>query len=368
MLSETLAEVAEGGREAFYGGRAARAIVRLSGGLLTAGDLAGPHAQWVTPLGAEVFGKTGWTIPPNSQGYLTLAALSVFEMLGPPPDPDRLSWWHLLIESYRFGGLGTRPGGRRFPVRSPSAGVVGGSRPTGGEGGPNKLRPRRSLAFSPPASGWHCLPVRRGLPRHGRLHDLIQLLGYGGRGGGLRVLPAQSGTRLLPPTRPSQPTRSGEATASHTVPHFVDRQGWKPGRAARHQRRRSSATAPVPDGGASVRIGGGAGLRPGRSPLDYAPFWSRSAVPGAAGSRCLPENQSQPGADGPFRGDHLPSAEGMGTGFGHRGRRGWKPAGFFRSPCGGGIAGVPTGWLRDTITLIRADRGMRGSRWASLGK
>ena len=101
MLSETLAEVAEGGREAFYGGRAARAIVRLSGGLLTAGDLARPHAQWVTPLGAEVFGKTGWTIPPNSQGYLTLAALSVFEMLDPPPDPDRLSWWHLLIESYR---------------------------------------------------------------------------------------------------------------------------------------------------------------------------------------------------------------------------------------------------------------------------
>ena len=40
-------------------------------------------------------------VPPNSQGYLTLAAGAVFERLEPPEDPEDPRSWHLAIEAYR---------------------------------------------------------------------------------------------------------------------------------------------------------------------------------------------------------------------------------------------------------------------------
>ena len=47
-----------------------------------------------------MFGITGWTVPPNSQGYLTLATLGVFERYG-PPRPETAGWVHVLAEAYR---------------------------------------------------------------------------------------------------------------------------------------------------------------------------------------------------------------------------------------------------------------------------
>jgi gamma-glutamyltranspeptidase / glutathione hydrolase len=100
-LATTLESVAEGGRDAFYGGPAGREIGAATGGAITPDDLARPQADWVEPIGAPMQGLEAWTIPPNSQGYLTLAALRIFELLDPPDDPDDPAWWHLLIESYR---------------------------------------------------------------------------------------------------------------------------------------------------------------------------------------------------------------------------------------------------------------------------
>ena len=48
-----------------------------------------------------MFGLTGWTIPPNSQGYITLAAAWVLERLGPPADPTDPAFHHAVIEAYR---------------------------------------------------------------------------------------------------------------------------------------------------------------------------------------------------------------------------------------------------------------------------
>ena len=100
-LAATLRAVGAGGRDAFYLGDPAQDVVVELGGLITLDDLARPHADWVTPISCEVGGMSAWTIPPNSQGYLGLATLAVFEMLGPPSDPAHPDWWHLLIEAYR---------------------------------------------------------------------------------------------------------------------------------------------------------------------------------------------------------------------------------------------------------------------------
>ena len=100
-LAATLRAVGEGGRDAFYLGDPAQDIVDELGGLVTHGDLARSHADWVSPIACAVGDMSAWTIPPNSQGYLGPATLAVFEMLGPPADPADPDWWHLLIEAFR---------------------------------------------------------------------------------------------------------------------------------------------------------------------------------------------------------------------------------------------------------------------------
>ena len=100
-LATTLMSIADGGRAAFYQGKAGQDIIIAVDGLITDRDLERVNAQWVDPIGADVAGMTAWTIPPNTQGYLGPGTLAVFEMLEPPDDPEDPLWWHLLIEAYR---------------------------------------------------------------------------------------------------------------------------------------------------------------------------------------------------------------------------------------------------------------------------
>jgi gamma-glutamyltranspeptidase/glutathione hydrolase len=100
LLATTLSDIATDGTGAFYTGRAGSAISDAVDGRITRDDLAAYQPEWIEPARLDVFGSTGWTIPPSSQGYLTLATLGVFERLE-PPDIDDPIWTHLLIESYR---------------------------------------------------------------------------------------------------------------------------------------------------------------------------------------------------------------------------------------------------------------------------
>ena len=100
-LATTLENIARDGAASFYKGAPAHNITEATGGVITSSDLASVRADWVAPLGLELFGLTGWTIPPNSQGYLTLASLGVLAQLNPPDDPESALAWHLAIESYR---------------------------------------------------------------------------------------------------------------------------------------------------------------------------------------------------------------------------------------------------------------------------
>ncbi len=99
-LAATLRMIASGGRKAFYEGPPGEDIANAVG-LITAEDLSRLQAEWVEPIGTQVFGLAAWTVPPNSQGYLGPATLRIFERLNPPNDAEDPLWWHLLIESYR---------------------------------------------------------------------------------------------------------------------------------------------------------------------------------------------------------------------------------------------------------------------------
>lgn len=99
-LAATLERIADLGRDAIYSGQTAQALSAAVDGAITADDLARSQADWVEPLSVDVFGFTAWTVPPNSQGYLTLATLGVLARCGLPDLDDPLAW-HRSIEAYR---------------------------------------------------------------------------------------------------------------------------------------------------------------------------------------------------------------------------------------------------------------------------
>jgi gamma-glutamyltranspeptidase/glutathione hydrolase len=92
------------GRDGFYGGEFGSGLVTVTGGLLSEADVTARHAEWVEPLSATAYGVDLHTVPPNSQGYLTLGAALVAEQLDLPDESDDPRWAHLLIEASIVAG------------------------------------------------------------------------------------------------------------------------------------------------------------------------------------------------------------------------------------------------------------------------
>ena len=101
-VARTLEGIARAGRDAFYGGEFGEGLLRLGAGEYAERDLATPLADWVTPLRLEAWGRVLWTVPPNSQGFLTLAASWIAAGLPLPADSADPAWAHLMIEAARF--------------------------------------------------------------------------------------------------------------------------------------------------------------------------------------------------------------------------------------------------------------------------
>ncbi|WP_146605272.1 gamma-glutamyltransferase family protein [Jiangella anatolica] len=101
QLAATLRLVADGGRAAFYEGPPGAAISAAVDGVITTSDLERSQADWVVPVSASAWGVTGWTVPPNSQGYLAVGGAAVLERLGWTDDPGDPRSWHLQIEAHR---------------------------------------------------------------------------------------------------------------------------------------------------------------------------------------------------------------------------------------------------------------------------
>ena len=103
-VARTLDAIVAHGRDGFYGGEFGAGLLGLGPGYFAAGDLATPLARWAPALSERAWGHRLWTVPPASQGYLTLAGAWIADGLDLPHDPGDPRWAHLLIESARQAG------------------------------------------------------------------------------------------------------------------------------------------------------------------------------------------------------------------------------------------------------------------------
>ena len=103
-IARTLRAIAHHGRDGFYLGEFGRGLQELGGGHFAPADFATSAAAWSTPLRATAWDHDLWTVPPPSQGYLTLAGAVVAQEAGLGADPDDPQWAHLLVETWRAVG------------------------------------------------------------------------------------------------------------------------------------------------------------------------------------------------------------------------------------------------------------------------
>jgi gamma-glutamyltranspeptidase/glutathione hydrolase len=105
-LARTLRTIAKGGRDAFYRGDIARAIVdycQKNGGFLAMDDFAAQKAEWVEPISTTYRGHTLFEMPPNGQGLTALLLLNILEgvdVQSMRSDPAR--YYHTLIEATKI--------------------------------------------------------------------------------------------------------------------------------------------------------------------------------------------------------------------------------------------------------------------------
>ncbi|HYJ12403.1 MAG TPA: gamma-glutamyltransferase family protein, partial [Thermomicrobiales bacterium] len=94
------------GRDGFYSGEIGTAIattIRELGGWLDAEDLAAHRGEWVEPIATTYRDVTVKTLPPNTQGLVTLLALRMAEREELGGTWGSLSHLHPLVEAARRG-------------------------------------------------------------------------------------------------------------------------------------------------------------------------------------------------------------------------------------------------------------------------
>jgi gamma-glutamyltranspeptidase/glutathione hydrolase len=130
-LAKALRLIQAEGRDAFYKGAIADAIVRkvqTGGGIMSREDLAAYEAAWVEPITTNYHGYDIFQLPPPGQGMAALQMLNVLETCVPklgydlttlgPSDPMK---WHLLVEAKKLAyadlyAKNADPGFTRVPV------------------------------------------------------------------------------------------------------------------------------------------------------------------------------------------------------------------------------------------------------------
>eukprot|EP00929_Paragymnodinium_shiwhaense_P049427 TRINITY_DN24932_c0_g1_i3.p1 TRINITY_DN24932_c0_g1~~TRINITY_DN24932_c0_g1_i3.p1 ORF type:complete len:559 (+),score=152.90 TRINITY_DN24932_c0_g1_i3:90-1766(+) len=105
-MASSLKELAEGGKAAFYQGRAGKAIVELLsslGGVMTLEDLAKHETTFPKPISAKYHGVDVYEHPPNGQGIAALLALRMLDEMGAEKlQHNGTEYLHLLIEVMRL--------------------------------------------------------------------------------------------------------------------------------------------------------------------------------------------------------------------------------------------------------------------------
>lgn len=105
-LAATLEAIGAGGRDAFYKGPIARAIVadmRKRDGLLEERDFAEHRADWIDPISTSYRGYQVYELPPNTQGFLVLEMLNILEGFDiRAMGHNSAAYLHALVEAKRI--------------------------------------------------------------------------------------------------------------------------------------------------------------------------------------------------------------------------------------------------------------------------
>lgn len=105
-LGRALRLIAEQGRDAFYKGEIAEALLKTSGklgGTMTAADLAEFSSEWVAPISTTYRGWRVYELPPSSQGMAALQMLNIMETFRPAGDnPFTAEEMHKRIEAMKL--------------------------------------------------------------------------------------------------------------------------------------------------------------------------------------------------------------------------------------------------------------------------
>lgn len=111
-LARTFRLLQSGGRDAFYKGPIADAIVARSkalGGLIEKADFAQSFVTWDAPISTDYRGYDVYEMPPSTQGFAALEMLNIASVCAPrlgldiakagPRSPD---YWHFMVEAKKL--------------------------------------------------------------------------------------------------------------------------------------------------------------------------------------------------------------------------------------------------------------------------
>ena len=111
-LAKALRAIQQQGRDAFYKGEIADAIVKkvqAGGGVMTAADLAEFQSEWVEPISTNYHGYDVFQLPPPGQGMAALEMLNILEVCVPKLGmslsalgPSHPMYWHLVVEAKKL--------------------------------------------------------------------------------------------------------------------------------------------------------------------------------------------------------------------------------------------------------------------------
>lgn len=143
-LARTLELLAEHGRDGFYQGPVAAALVaavRAGGGWITSGDLADYRVRFATPLRAEIAGRAVLAPPPPGHGApIVLASLRAAQAgvtggaFRSPGNIDRFGRIYLAQAAAVRRAIGDRPGAREEAEQLIASPAAPGSAPPAQEG------------------------------------------------------------------------------------------------------------------------------------------------------------------------------------------------------------------------------------------
>ncbi len=111
-LSKALRIIQKQGRDGFYRGAIANAIVdkmQKNGGVMNLQDLAEFQSEWVEPISTSYHGHDVFELPPPGQGFAALEMLNILEACVPTLGmnlttlgPSNPMYWHLMVEAKKL--------------------------------------------------------------------------------------------------------------------------------------------------------------------------------------------------------------------------------------------------------------------------